>query len=254
MDPGISLVDDILATIFRYLDFATATRAGMANKRLRQLLESDDSRWRSLVTEAIRLEVDAVDSEPKFLGSDAAYSFEPLFESHEVEASLLSGGWKAVVTDVERQCRYCCATFKLLEVLQAQHSASKRNCRRHAGVFYSVHEVVSWDGGGDSWDREVWLCCRQDSKDAPGCVTGIHVERNLGITFDNIDYNALYEDPENPIVRVESAMDTNDASEERNFAYEPNRNDVCGECSTHPCSCRDALLFDFDEREIPKKR
>jgi hypothetical protein len=191
------------------------------------------------------MEAKEVNGNIGYTKTDVEYSLEALEESLLVESSIV-GTWRDVVTNINRTCRYCNKEFKLADVLKAEKLLDAR-CVYHPGPFFSVHESVSWEGGGDSWDRRAWLCCRSDDPAAPGCVTGTHAERNLQLSFDNTNFDALL-DSEHPRVG------RSDSCKPDREHVSPYTVEVCGSCNTAPCTCDDVLLFDFDEHDIPKKR
>eukprot|EP01102_Stenamoeba_stenopodia_P010179 TRINITY_DN3039_c0_g1_i2.p1 TRINITY_DN3039_c0_g1~~TRINITY_DN3039_c0_g1_i2.p1 ORF type:complete len:184 (-),score=32.88 TRINITY_DN3039_c0_g1_i2:75-626(-) len=135
-----------------------------------------------------------------------------------------------------------------LQGLSTQHPLYQ--CQYHPTVFYFRHEIVSWDGGGDSWDYVGWFCCKKKSINSPGCATGSHQQSDLEITHENVDYVAIG-DLENPTLKAED--DEQDEGEEcDNQSVKYNQRGVCDFCYTFPCSCDDSTDYSFYERDLGK--
>lgn len=141
------------------------------------------------------------------------------------------------------------------QTLSLRDTSKEHACRYHPAPFGKRHDMVSWDGGGDSWDSQGWFCCLNSDRDAPGCATGPHLEKQRlpyerPVDYGTVDYEAIFR--VDPIVKRDDSdedVDEDDQKEEK----------LCDECKMWPCTCDNhhysmMFVFDDDFNMLPRLR
>jgi hypothetical protein len=167
------------------------------------------------------------------------------------------------MTETTRLCFNCGKSYCLATIFE-----KPSRCISHPVPLYWRHEVVSWDGGGDSWDYKGFPCCGQnpDTTFEEGCLDTVHMDRldtvaedyNWDVFPKRIEYLPPWPEHTTYVRTLRVSEEETDESQreqdedDTNSGWrQPSQGSMCSNCYHHVCICGDdSIIFEFDERDL----